>query len=199
MKFSKELAVKPGQKVKLSKWDPDNTFGFEKDHQAKASLEKAIERLVGFQYRLYAEKKRALLLIFQGLDAAGKDGTIRHVMSGVDPQGCVVKSFKVPSAEEAAHDFLWRVHKAIPGYGEIGIFNRSHYEDVLVVRVHELVPKSVWSKRYRQINDFEKMLSENGFTILKFFLHISKAEQKRRFEQRISDPVRNWKLSLPDL
>src|SRR6202034_1922382 len=137
MKFSKELAVKPGHKVTLSKWDADDTFGFKKDHETKNSLEKAIERLVGFQYRLYAEKKRALLLIFQGLDAAGKDGTIRHVMSGVDPQGCGVKSFKVPSVEEAAHDFLWRGHQTISGYGEIGVFNRLHYEDVFIVRAKE--------------------------------------------------------------
>jgi PPK2 family polyphosphate:nucleotide phosphotransferase len=198
MKFSQELAVKPEHKVKLSKWDPDDTLGFEKDHETKASLEKAIERLVGFQYRLYAEKKRALLLIFQGLDAAGKDGTIRHVMSGVDPQGCVVKSFKVPSAEEADHDFLWRIHKAIPGYGEIGVFNRSHYEDVLIVRVHNLVPKEVWSRRYDQINDFEAMLEENRVKILKFFLHISKDEQKKRFLERIDDPDKRWKISQDD-
>jgi len=198
MKFSEELAVKPGHKVKLSKWDPDGTFGFKKDRKTKENLEKAIERLVGFQYRLYAEKKRALLLIFQGLDAAGKDGTIRHVMSGVDPQGCVVKSFKVPSAEEAAHDFLWRVHKAVPGYGEIGVFNRSHYEDVLIVRVHGLVPKEVWSRRYDQIDSFEAMLEENGVKILKFFLHISKNEQKKRFLERIDDPDKRWKISEDD-
>jgi PPK2 family polyphosphate:nucleotide phosphotransferase len=198
MKFSEELAVKPGDKVKLSEWDPDDTLGFEKDPQMKDSLEKAIKRLVGFQYRLYAEKKRALLLIFQGLDAAGKDGTIRHVMSGVDPQGCVVKSFKVPSAEEAAHDFLWRVHKAIPGYGEIGVFNRSHYEDVLIVRVHELVRKEVWSRRYDQINEFETMLEENKVRILKFFLHISKDEQKKRFLERIEDRDKRWKISEDD-
>jgi PPK2 family polyphosphate:nucleotide phosphotransferase len=198
MKFTKELAVKPGHKVNLSKWNPDDTLGFEKDHQTKNSLEKAIERLVGFQYRLYAEKKRALLLIFQGLDAAGKDGTIRHVMSGVDPQGCVVKSFKVPSAEEAAHDFLWRVHKAIPSYGEIGVFNRSHYEDVLIVRVHGVVPKEVWSRRYDQINEFERMLEENKVKILKFFLHISKDEQKKRFLERIDDPDKRWKISEDD-
>ncbi|HXN19207.1 MAG TPA: polyphosphate kinase 2 family protein [Candidatus Binatus sp.] len=198
MKFSEELAVQPGHKVKLSKWDPDDTRGFEKDPEMKDSLEKAIKRLVGFQYRLYAEKKRALLLIFQGIDAAGKDGTIRHVMSGVDPQGCVVKSFKVPSAEEAAHDFLWRVHKAIPGYGEIGVFNRSHYEDVLIVRVHELVSRDVWSRRYDQINEFETMLEENKVRILKFFLHISKDEQRKRFLERIEDPDKRWKISEDD-
>lgn len=196
--FSKELAVRPGHKVKLSKWDPDDTLGWDKNHEMKESLAKAIERLDSFQYRLYAEKKRAVLLIFQGLDAAGKDGTIRHVMSGVDPQGCVVRSFKVPTAEEAAHDFLWRVHKVVPEFGEIGVFNRSHYEDVLVVRVHNLVPKQVWSRRYAQINNFESMLSENNVKILKFFLHISKDEQKKRFMERIDDPDKRWKISDAD-
>jgi PPK2 family polyphosphate:nucleotide phosphotransferase len=197
-RFSKELLVRPGHKVKLSKWDPEDTLGWDKNHEMKESLEKAIERLDSFQYRLYAEKKHAVLLIFQGLDAAGKDGTIRHVMSGVDPQGCVVKSFKVPTAEEAAHDFLWRVHKAVPECGEIGVFNRSHYEDVLVVRVHNLVPKEVWSRRYAQINDFESMLAENRVKILKFFLHISKDEQKKRFMERIDDPDKRWKISDAD-
>lgn len=197
-KFSKELLVKPGHKVKLSKWDPEDTLGWDKNREMKENLEHAIKRLDSFQYRLYAEKKRAVLLIFQGLDAAGKDGTIRHVMSGVDPQGCVVRSFKVPTAEEAAHDFLWRVHKVVPEFGEIGVFNRSHYEDVLVVRVHNLVPKQVWSRRYSQINDFEGMLSENNVKILKFFLHISKDEQKKRFMERIDDPDKRWKISEAD-
>jgi PPK2 family polyphosphate:nucleotide phosphotransferase len=197
-KFSKKLGIKPGHKVKLSKWDPDDTLGWDKNHEMKESLAEAIKRLDSFQYRLYAEKKRAVLLIFQGLDAAGKDGTIRHVMSGVDPQGCAVTSFKVPTAEEAGHDFLWRVHKAVPECGEIGIFNRSHYEDVLVVRVHNLVPKDVWSRRYAQINDFEKMLAENRVKILKFFLHISKDEQKKRFLERIDDPDKRWKISDAD-
>jgi PPK2 family polyphosphate:nucleotide phosphotransferase len=197
-KFRKELGIKPGHKVKLSNWDADDTLGWDKNHQMKESLEKAIENLDSFQYRLYAEKKRAVLLIFQGLDAAGKDGTIRHVISGVDPQGCVVRSFKVPTAEEAAHDFLWRVHKAAPESGEIGIFNRSHYEDVLVARVHNLVPKEVWSRRYAQINDFESLLAENKVKILKFFLHISKGEQKKRFMERIDDPDKRWKISEAD-
>jgi PPK2 family polyphosphate:nucleotide phosphotransferase len=197
-KFSKELGIKPGHRVKLSKWDPDDTLGWDKNHEMKESLASAIQRLDSFQYRLYAEKKRAILLIFQGLDAAGKDGTIRHVMAGVDPQGCAVRSFKVPSPEEAAHDFLWRVHKAVPERGEIGIFNRSHYEDVLVVRVHNLVPKDVWSRRYAQINHFEHMLAENRVKILKFFLHISKDEQKKRFLERIDDPDKRWKISEAD-
>ena len=198
MNFSKELMVKAGHKVKLPKTDPDETLGWEKGHRARTSTEKAIKTVDSLQYRLYAEHKRALLLIFQGLDAAGKDGAIRHVMSGVNPQGCIVKSFKVPSAEEAAHDFLWRIHSAVPGYGLIGIFNRSQYEDVLVVRVHNLVPKNVWSCRYEQINEFEAMLHENNVKILKFFLHISKDEQKKRFLERIEDRDKRWKISEAD-
>lgn len=196
--FSKELAVKPGKKMRLADWDPDDTLGWDKDHKTKQSLEKNIQKLDKLQYLLYAEHKRALLIVLQGLDAAGKDGTIRHVMAGVNPQGCQVTPFKKPSVEEAEHDYLWRIHKAVPGYGDIGIFNRSHYEDVLVVRVHHLVPKDVYSKRYDQINEFEKMLHQNNVKILKFFLHISKDEQKKRFQQRIDDPDRRWKISEAD-
>jgi len=196
--FSRELMVKPGHKVKLPKTDPDDTLGWQKGHGSKISTEKAIKRVDSLQYRLYAEHKRALLLIFQGLDAAGKDGAIRHVMSGVNPQGCIVKSFKVPSAEEAAHDFLWRIHRAVPPVGDIGIFNRSQYEDVLIVAVHGLVPRSEWSKHYDQINNFESMLSQNGVKILKFFLHISKDEQRKRFQERIDDPDKRWKISEDD-
>jgi PPK2 family polyphosphate:nucleotide phosphotransferase len=196
--FIKELIVKPGKKVHLSHYDPDDTLGWHKDKKAKAGVEKAMATLDKRQHLLYAEHKRALLIVLQALDAGGKDGTIQHVMSGVNPQGCQVTSFKVPSLEEAAHDFLWRVHKAIPAHGYIGIFNRSHYEDVLVVRAHKLVPKDVWSKRYDQINDFESMLAANGVKILKFFLHISKEEQKKRFLQRIDDPDRRWKISQAD-
>jgi PPK2 family polyphosphate:nucleotide phosphotransferase len=196
--FSKELIVKPGKKIKLSHYDAEETLGWEKDHRMKQSLEKSLDRLDKLQYLLYAENKRALLIVLQGLDAAGKDGTIRHVMSGVNPQGCTVTPFKVPSKEEASHDFLWRIHKAVPQYGDIGIFNRSHYEDVLVVRVHNLVPKPVWSKRYEQINEFESTLVADNVKILKFFLHISKDEQKKRFEQRIDDPDRRWKISEAD-
>jgi PPK2 family polyphosphate:nucleotide phosphotransferase len=196
--FSKELAVKPGKKVRLADWNPEDTLGWDKGHKTKASLDKNIEKLDKLQYLLYAEHKRALLIVLQGLDAAGKDGTIRHVMDGVNPQGCKVTPFKKPSEEELAHDFLWRVHKAVPERGDIGIFNRSHYEDVLVVRVHNLVPKDVWSRRYDQINDFEEMLYQNNVKILKFFLHISKDEQKKRFQQRIDDPDRRWKISQAD-
>src|ERR1700735_1983150 len=196
--FTEELIVKPGKKVKLSKWDPEDTLGWGKDHKTKESLEKTIERIDKLQYLMYAEDKRTLLIVLQGLNAAGKDGTIRHVMSGVNPQGCTVTSFKKPSPEELAHDYLWRVHKAVPEFGDIGIFNRSVYEDVLVVRVHNLVPKEVWSKRYAQINDFESMLAENRVKILKFFLHISKDEQKKRFMERLDEPDQRGEISDAD-
>jgi PPK2 family polyphosphate:nucleotide phosphotransferase len=196
--FSKKLMVEPGKKVKLSDYDADATLGWQKGRRAKESLEKAVEKLDDLQYLMYAEHKRALLIVFQGLDAAGKDGTIRHVMSGINPQGCRVTSFKEPSAEEAAHDFLWRVQAAVPKIGDFGVFNRSHYEDVLVVRVHDLVPKEVWSERYDQINDFEDMLAANNVVILKFFLHISKDEQKKRFLERLDDPQKQWKISEAD-
>lgn len=196
--FSKELMVKPGTKVKLMKYDSDETLGWAKDRKMKDSLAEALERLDKLQYLLYAERKSALLVVLQGLDASGKDGTIRHVMTGCNPQGCRVTPFKKPSAEESSHDYLWRVHKAVPEYGDIGIFNRSHYEDILVVRVHDLVPKDVWSRRYEQINRFEELLHDNNVKIIKFFLHISKDEQKKRFEQRIHDKDRQWKISESD-
>jgi PPK2 family polyphosphate:nucleotide phosphotransferase len=199
MKLGKRFMVKPHARLKLGEFDPDDTAGFEKGDETHARLEKNISRMEDLQYRLYAEGRRAVLIVLQGMDASGKDGTVRHVMSGLNPQGCRVTSFKVPSAEEASHDFLWRIHQAVPAHGQIGIFNRSHYEDVLVVRVHQLVPKSVWSARYDQINAFEKLLSENGVTILKFFLHISKEEQKERLEERLQDSARNWKISPADL
>ncbi len=196
--FGKKLMAVAGSKVKLSDHGADETLGWQKNHKMRASLEKTLGKLDALQYRMYAENKRSLLIIFQGLDAAGKDGTIRHVMSGVNPQGCRVTSFKTPSREESAHDFLWRAHKAVPEFGAIGIFNRSHYEDVLIARVHNLVPKEVWSRRYGQINEFEEMLSENNVRILKFFLHISKDEQKKRFFERLDDPSKHWKLSEAD-
>src|SRR6266852_3352300 len=195
MDLAKNCIVKPGSKLRLKDRDPDETFGKSRSDKA---LEKTLERLQRLQHLLYADRRYALLIVLQALDAGGKDGTIRHVMSGVNPQGCKVTAFKVPSSEERSHDFLWRVHKAVPEQGDMGIFNRSHYEDVLVARVHHIVPKEVWSKRYRHMNDFERMLSENGVSILKFFLHISKEEQKRRLQARIFDPLRNWKLSLAD-
>jgi PPK2 family polyphosphate:nucleotide phosphotransferase len=195
MDLSKHCIVRPGSKLRLKHRDPDDTFGKKRDDKAH---EKTLRRLRELQHLLYADKRYALLIILQALDAGGKDGTIRNVMSGVNPQGCEVVSFKAPTTEELAHDFLWRIHRATPNRGNIGIFNRSHYEDVLIVRVHGLVPKEVWHRRYRQINEFEQMLTENGVTILKFFLHISREEQRRRFEARIQDSSRNWKLSLPD-
>src|SRR6202047_2446113 len=190
MKFAKQFIVEPDTKVKLADFDPQQTLGYKNDAKTQAKLDKSIQRLDALQYLLFAESKRALLVILQAMDAGGKDGTIRHVMSGVNPQGCKVTSFKWPSAKELAHDFLWRSHLAAPEKGMIGIFNRSHYEDVLVVRVHKLVPKQIWRKRYRHINDFERMLTDHNVTILKFFLHISKDEQKRRLEARIQDPSR---------
>lgn len=195
MDIAKRCLVKPGSKVQLEDWDSGDTFGIVRDDDA---LAKNLQHLRELQQLLYADRRHALLIVLQALDAGGKDGTIRHVMSGVNPQGCEVTSFKAPSSEELQHDFLWRIHKAVPRLGDIGIFNRSHYEDVLIARVHQLVPKKVWSKRYRQINDFERILTDNRLTILKFFLHISKDEQKKRFEERLENPTKNWKLSSPD-
>lgn len=196
--FARELAIAPGSKIRLAKIDPEDTHGVEKS-KAAHHLKSNLERLSVLQYLLYAEGKRALLVVLQGIDAGGKDGTIRHVMSGLNPQGVVVTPFKVPEGAEKRHDYLWRVHNAIPEQGSIGIFNRSHYEDVLVVRVHDLVPKPVWQKRYGQINDFERMLSENGVRIVKFLLYISKDEQAKRFRERIDDPSKNWKFSPADI
>ena len=199
MNFAKELRIRPGKRVKLSHYSATETFGYEKGPACKKHTEKAVARLDELQDLLYADNKRSVLILLQGMDAAGKDGTIRHVMSGVNPQGCSVTPFKVPSHVEAQHDFLWRAHLAVPGRGQIGIFNRSYYEDVLVVRVHKLAPEEVWKKRYEQINNFEAMLAENNVTLLKFFLHISKDEQKRRFQERLDDPAHQWKLSPADL
>jgi len=162
-------------------------------------LAKNLEQLSVLQYLLYAEGKGAVLVVLQGIDAGGKDGTIRHVMSGLNPQGVTVTPFKVPEGEEKRHDYLWRVHKAVPPYGDIGIFNRSHYEEVLVVRVHNLVPKSIWSKRYDEINAFERNLADNGVKILKFLLYISKDEQAKRFRERLDDKSKNWKFSPSDV
>ena len=191
--------VSPGTQVKLADFDPSYTGVYEKKRQSKSDLKDNLEQLQALQRVLWAEGKHALLLVFQAMDAGGKDGTIRHVMHGVNPQGCQVTSFKVPTQEELAHDYLWRIHKAVPQRGHIGIFNRSHYEDVLVVRVHNLVPEEVWRQRYEQINHFEKLLADTGTTILKFFLYISKEEQKERFEERLADPRKNWKFSMGDV
>jgi PPK2 family polyphosphate:nucleotide phosphotransferase len=198
MNLSEKLLVRPGQKVVLSKIDPDETPGYRRKPDVASLLERNTARLVELQYLLYAENRRALLVVLQAMDTGGKDGTIRHVMSGLNPQGCRVQSFKVPSAEELDHDFLWRVHPAVPPKGEVGIFNRSHYEDVVAVRVHRLRPRSVWEKRYQQINAFERHLADNDVAILKFFLHISKEEQRNRIQARIDDPTKRWKLSPAD-
>ena len=198
MDYRKKFAVEPGKKVRLSRIDPSYTGKHETHDKALPEIQKNVERMDELQYLLYADGSQSLLVVLQGLDGAGKDGTIRHVFSGMNPQGTFVYGFKQPSREEAAHDFLWRAHARTPGRGEVVVFNRSHYEDVLVVRVHKLVPHSVWSKRYELINDFETMLSRNGTTILKFFLHISPQEQLARFKQRLDDPSRHWKISESD-
>jgi PPK2 family polyphosphate:nucleotide phosphotransferase len=193
------MQVKPGDKVSLKHYDPADTGAYDSAEDVEDTLRKQLEELVHLQTLLYAQSRHALLIILQGMDTGGKDGTIKHVMSGLSPQGVTVKAFKEPTPEELAHDFLWRVHKATPQHGEIGIFNRSHYEDVLVVRVHDLVPKKVWKARYAQINSFEKTLAQSGTIILKFFLHISKDEQKKRLEERLRDPTRYWKFSKKDV
>jgi PPK2 family polyphosphate:nucleotide phosphotransferase len=193
-------AVKPGSKVNIAALDPTDTGGLKGGRAAAAAVLKADQAaLVEWQTRLWAESKRSLLLILQGTDASGKDGTIAHVFSGVNPQGTRVTSFKEPTAEEIAHDFLWRVHRAVPRAGEIGIFNRSHYEDVLVARVRKLVPKQVWKLRYDDITAFESLLSQDGTRIVKCCLLISKDEQKRRFEDRLKDPQKRWKFRRGDL
>src|SRR5215470_3315852 len=198
MDYRKRFVVEPGAKVRLSKIDASFTGEHESHEKAEPALQKQVERLSSLQQLLYANGDQSLLIVLQALDAAGKDGVIRHVFSGMNPQGTFVFGFKQPSKLEAARDFLWRAHLRAPGKGEVMIFNRSHYEDVLVVRVHKLVPHSVWSKRYDLINDFEKMLTQNGTTILKFFLHISPEEQLLRFKQRLDDPSRHWKISDSD-
>jgi PPK2 family polyphosphate:nucleotide phosphotransferase len=192
-----KFIVRPGKSVHMDDYDPDDTLGLDRSF-CDIEVEKTLKRLDELQYRLYAENKRALLIVLQAMDAGGKDSTIRHVMRGANPASCKVTSFKQPSQEELEHDFLWRVHRSAPGKGQLGIFNRSHYEDVLVVRVHELVPKEVWHRRYEEINAFERYLAQNELTVLKFYLNISKEEQKKRFEARIQDPTRHWKLSPAD-
>lgn len=198
MRYCDRFRVEPGSAVKLASVDP----GFKDKHENKASAEAEIAahalRLRELQYLIYAEDRRSVLICLQALDAAGKDGTINHVLGAMNPQGARVHGFKVPSKEEAAHDFLWRAHRYTPARGEVVVFNRSHYEDVLVVRVHDLVPREVWSKRYDLINDFERNLVESGTHVLKFYLHISEEEQLERFKQRLDDPARRWKISEAD-
>jgi len=197
-RFRDLLRVKPGEKVDLVHFDCGATFGRDKDGGA-ADLSANLGKLSELQERLYAEAKHAVLIVLQGIDAAGKDGTIRVIAGAFNPQGTPVTSFKIPTPKELAHDFLWRVHAAVPGKGEIGIFNRSHYEQVLIVRVHNLESKDVWHRHYRQIRDWERMLTEEGVTILKFFLAIDKDTQRQRFQDRIDDPTKRWKFSSADL
>ena len=204
-----EFLIKPGTEVNLSEFDSSYTGDFKSKDEAKELLRKNIKKMQKLQVKLYAENKYSVLIIFQAMDAAGKDGTIKHVMSGLNPQGTQVFSFKQPSLEELDHGFLWRINKALPERGRIGIFNRSHYEEVLVVRVHnflknqkipeELITNNIWKNRYKEINDFEKYLYENGTIILKFFLHVSKEEQKNRFMKRIDQKSKNWKFSAADI
>jgi PPK2 family polyphosphate:nucleotide phosphotransferase len=192
------LRVDPGTRVRLGKRDPGATFGHDKA-TALAATQAELVRLRDLQDRLWAESKSAVLVVLQGIDAAGKDGTIAKVMEAFNPQGCPVTPFKVPNGEELAHDFLWRIHKRTPAKGEVGIFNRSHYEDVLVVRVHDIVPRAIWSKRFDQINEFERILTESGTTVVKFFLSIDRDEQRKRLQERYDDPKKRWKFKLADL
>jgi len=196
MDYRKKFMVEPGSKVHLAKIDA--SYKHETHEKALPKIQAHVERMDKLQFLLYADGNQSLLVVLQALDAAGKDGVIRHVFSGMNPQGTFVYGFKQPSKCEAAHDFLWRAHLRTPGKGEVVVFNRSYYEDVLVVRVHKLVPHSVWSKRYDLINNFETMLLRNGTTILKFYLHISPEEQLERFKQRLDDPSRHWKISESD-
>ena len=197
MDLRDKLLLRPDTRITLADRDPGETMGLDKEAAAEKT-EKNIARLDELQYLMYGEHRRALLVVLQGMDGAGKDGTIRHVMRGLNPQGCRVTSFKAPSAEEAEHDFLWRVHRVVPSSGEVAIFNRSHYEDVLAARVRKLVPKTVWTRRYDHINRFEQLLTDSDIVIAKFFLHVSKDEQGRRFEERLRDPTKQWKLSPSD-
>jgi PPK2 family polyphosphate:nucleotide phosphotransferase len=205
-----EFLARPGKKFKLKDHDPGSTGKYKSKEDAVEDLSKDIERLREYQDRLYAQNTYGLLVIFQAMDAAGKDSAIKHVMSGVNPQGCQVYSFKAPSTEELDHDYLWRANRALPERGRIGIFNRSYYEEVLVVRVHKeilaaqnlpprAVGKKIWRNRFNDINNYERYLVRNGFEIIKFYLNVSKEEQKRRFLSRIDEPAKNWKFSATDV
>ena len=198
MDYVKKFTVEPGAKVHFARIDPGFKDKHESHETAAPEIQKHVERIAKLQYLLYADGNQSLLVVLQGLDAAGKDGVVHHVFNAMNPQGTSVFGFKQPSKIETAHDFLWRAHQRVPAKGEVVIFNRSHYEDVLVVRVHKLAPKEVWSKRYDLINDFEKTLTANGTRIVKFYLHISPEEQLERFKQRRDDPQRHWKISEAD-
>jgi PPK2 family polyphosphate:nucleotide phosphotransferase len=197
--YRKKLIVKPGSKIRLKHFDAGYHGKHDSHKSALPAIQENRQKMEELQYLMYAENKHSLLIVLQGLDAAGKDGVVRHVLTGMNPSGCVAVNFKEPTAKELAHDFLWRVHPHVPAKGSVAIFNRSHYEDVLVARVHGLVVEKVWSKRYDQINDFEQLIvTENNTTILKFFLYISKQEQLDRFKKRLDDPTRQWKISDSD-
>jgi len=198
MSYATSFQVVPGQPFRLDAIDPGDTQGYKKSADVLGEIEHYTRRMRELQYHLYAEGKQGLLICLQALDAGGKDGVIRHVLGYMNPQGCRVQAFKVPTEKERAHDFLWRIHRAVPASGEVAIFNRSHYEDVLVARVHELVPSHVWRSRYERINQFEQQLRDSGTRVIKFFLHISKEEQLKRFHKRLEDPARWWKISESD-
>jgi len=192
------ILIRPGTRVRLRDFDPDDTSLCGERGAARRKVEQHVGRMAELQHLLFADAGHALLIVLQGMDASGKDGTIRHVMSGLNPLGCRAMSFKAPTPEERAHDFLWRVHREVPPLGWIGIFNRSHYEDVVAARVRGLVPRPVWRGRYEPINDFERLLDQSGVTLLKLFLHISKQEQKKRLEERLKDPLQAWKVDPVD-
>jgi PPK2 family polyphosphate:nucleotide phosphotransferase len=193
------LIVTEGKKINLQKLNPNYDFGIYKE-RAENVLERNLKkRMSDLQYRLYAERKKAILIILQGVDTSGKDSTIRHVISAFNLQGCTVKAFKEPTVEDLSHDFLWRIHKNAPAKGEIIVFNRSHYEDIIQPRVHKTIHESIWSQRYEHINCFERCLLDNGIKIIKFFLHISKEEQRKRLEERMTDPSKQWKISERDI
>ncbi len=198
MNYCKKFIIEPESIVQLKDFDPGYKGKHEKKKSAKREIPKLQQRMDEIQYKLFVEHKQSLLIILQALDAGGKDGVVRHVISSMNPQGCRVISFKEPTEEELSHDFLWRIERQIPKPGEVVIFNRSQYEDVLIARVHNIVPKEVWSKRYEMINEFEQKLISNNTHILKFFLHISKEEQLERFKNRLDDPAKQWKISEAD-
>jgi PPK2 family polyphosphate:nucleotide phosphotransferase len=192
------VRVRGNGRVRLKDSDANRDFGWD-EQRARDEAARLAGELAELQYKLYADGRFGVLVVLQAIDGGGKDSTIRHVFSAFNPQGCNVRSFKAPSAEELRHDYLWRVHQHVPARGEITVFNRSHYEDVLVVRVDELVPREVWKARYQQINDFERLLCQCNIQVVKIFLHISKAEQRRRFEERIKEPSKQWKFAAEDL
>ena len=193
------LIVKPNTKIRLNEWNPTYLRRINKEEAERTLNQSLMSQMSDLQYKLFADKSQSLLIILQGISAAGKDSTIRNVMGAFNPQSCRAIAFKAPSEEELSHDYLWRIHKLMPAKGEITVFNRSHYEDVIEVRVRKLVSKSIWSKRYTQINEFERYLHENNIKIIKLFLHISKDEQKRKLEERMRNPLKQWKITKSDL